>query len=97
MKQLEEFKRLEFKRDEEYFKEGFATWEVTWRKKKWYVNAIYREETLVKNENSKDYTNGIKAFELCTSTLRPIKTFKVSSKAPIISLQEVENYIVDHL
>lgn len=97
MKKLEEFKVVEFKRDEEYFKDGFASWEVNWHKNKYFVNAIYKEEVLVKNEHSKDYTNGIKGFELCTSTLRPIKTFKVLPKLPTISLYDVEKYIVENL
>lgn len=93
MKEIEEFKKLKYERDEYYFKIGFASYNVYWRKKTFYVNAIYREEALMKNEQTNDYTNGIKEFEILDQAYRLIKKIKVP-KGKKISLRETEDYIM---
>lgn len=92
-RQLIEFKELPFKRDEFYFSDGYASWEVKVHNKTYTVNAIYSNEELIKNEKTKDYLNGIKGFELQTPNLKTLKTFKVPLKSKIISLEPVEEYL----
>ena len=91
--QLVEFQNLQFQRDNTYFAMGFASWEVKCKRKTYFVHAIYRDTELFENETTKDYTNGIKGFELQDSKFKPIKQFKVKKRIQQISLQEVEDYI----
>lgn len=93
MNQIIEFKDLKFKRDEEYFNEGYASWQVLINKKVYTVNAIYQDLEMYKNEYTKDYTNGIKGFEIRDFAHRRIKTFKVKANEKIISMLEIENYL----
>ena len=92
-KQLIEFQDLKATRDNYYFGIGFASWEVKGKRHTYYVNAIYRETEMYENEATKDYTKGIKGFELQDSKFNTIKQFKVKAKAPIVSVKEVEEYI----
>ena len=91
--QIIEFQNLPFKRDEEYFKEGYASWEVKVNRKVYTVNALYKDLEMYKNEYTKDYTNGIKGFEIRDFAHRQIKIFKVKANAKIISMLEIENYL----
>lgn len=97
MKKLEEFKTLKFERDNYYFGIGFACWNVEHKKRKYFVNAVYSDGVLMKNEETKDYTNGIKAFEILDDKYRVITKIKNERKSPIVSLSNVENYIIKNL
>ena len=91
--QIIEFKDLQFKRDEEYFNDGYASWEVKVGRKTYTVNALYQEMEMYKNEKTKDYTNGIKGFEIRDFAHRKIRAFKVRARQNIISLLEIEQYL----
>lgn len=93
MLQIIEFKDLPLKRDEDYFRDGFASWETIINKKVYTINAQYHEMEMYKNEHTKDYTNGVKGFEIRDFAHRKIKEFKVKANASILSLLEVENYL----
>lgn len=94
MKKVEEFKTLKYERDNYYFGIGFACWNVECKRRKFFVNAVYSDGVLMKNETTKDYTNGIKAFEILDDKYRLIKKIKNERKVPIVSLSEVEKYII---
>ena len=91
---IEEFKKLQFKRDEEYFKDGYASWEVMWKKRKWHINAVYSNDALIKNELTKDYSNGIRSFDILDDKYNFITNIKIGCKHNIVSLEVVENYIM---
>ncbi len=91
---IEEFKTLKYERDEYYFKNGFICYNVYWRKRKYFVNAVYREDALMKNEQTGDYSNGVKAFEILDDKFKILKKIKIGLNPKIISLTEVENYIM---
>lgn len=93
-KVLEEFKTLKFKRDLEYFNDGYASWEVTIRNKKFYVHAIYQEYALYVNDYTKDYTNGIKGFEIQDSHYNVIKRIAHKTKLNVVSLDKVEEFLI---
>ena len=92
--ELQEFKHLKYERDKYYFDNGFASYNVYWGKKKFYVNAIYRNDVLMQNEQTKDYSNGIKGFELLDDKYKFIAKFKVNLKSTIANLKDVEMYII---
>ena len=92
-KTLIEFQDLKFERDNYYFNIGFASWNVKGKKNNYMVHAIYRDTELYENEDTGDYTNGIKGFELMDSKYNVIKQFKVKARDKIISVREVEDYI----
>ena len=92
-KTLVEFQDLKFERDNYYFGIGFASWNVKGKRNNYMVHAIYRDTEMYENEETGDYTNGIKGFELLDSKYNVIKQFKVKAKAQVVSVQEVEDYI----
>ena len=93
-KQIIEFQKLPYKRDLDYFNEGYASWEVNVKNKKYYVHAIYQEQALYDNETTKDFSNGIKGFEVMNQNFNVVKQFKYKAKSPVVSLAEVEKWLL---
>lgn len=94
--EIQEFTRLKYERDKYYFGIGFICYNVYWRKKKFYVNAVYRDDAIMKNEQTLDYSNGIKGFEILDDKFRMLKKIKIGLKSKVINLKEVENYIINN-
>lgn len=93
MTKLIEFQTLNYERDNLYFKDGFASWEVKLHNQTYTVNALYSPSALIKNGKTKDYLNGIKGFEILNPQLKPIKKFKIAKDTKVVSLEEVETYL----
>ena len=97
MLEIVEFKKLPFTRDEDYFNDGYASWEVQVNKRTYTVNAIYFEMEMYKNEYTKDYTNGVMGFEVRDYANRKIKEFKYKASPKILSLLEVEEFLINEV
>ena len=93
---VREFKSIKFKRDNEYFKDGYASWEINHKNQKFFVNAIYGKQALEHNSCEEDCFNGIKCFELTNSRYKCIKKFDVPKKAEIFDLGVIENFITSY-
>lgn len=96
MKEVIEFQVLQFNRDQDYFNDGYMSYTVKTKKNTYNVSAIYKDTELYENAETKDYTSGIKGFEVQDSKYNKIATIKVKSKSKVVSLEEVEKFIQDY-
>ena len=95
---VKEFDLIPFKREEDYFEDGYASWELTWKNKKWYVFANYESNALLKNETTKDAFNGIISFELWNDKNHKIRKFKIDELVVDnqIKLNIIEQFIMQN-
>ena len=96
---VKEFELLPFKREEEYFNDGYASWEITYKNKKWQVFANYDSASLLKNGETKNALNGITSFELWNYKNQLVKKFKATDLVVDneLRLKGIEEYLIERL